>query len=139
MRVDCIVPVAMKLAGCDVDRLIVGVGNLDPLLVVCLIQCRVDFKASCRARGANQGDDHLVALQRFATPGASDMAKQTMLDLVPLAGAGWKVAYLHLYTEFVREFLQFVFPEPTARSIAPSAVGRNEDSSKVCLWVTSPS
>jgi len=67
------------------------------------------------------------------------MTKHTMLDLVPLAGTGWKVAYLDLYAELVREFLQFVFPKPTAGSIASTAVSRNEDSSKVCLGVTSPS
>jgi len=77
----------MELARRDINRLIVGVGNLDPLLVICFIQGRVDFKASRRARGPNQRDDHLVALQRFTAPSASDVTKHAMLDLVPLAAA----------------------------------------------------
>src|SRR3972149_5856534 len=67
------------------------------------------------------------------------MAKHPMLDLVPLAGARWKVAHLDLNVEFVREFLQFVFPQATAMSIAAAAVGRNQDSSKPDLRITSPS
>lgn len=66
------------------------------------------------------------------------MTEYTMLDFVPFAGTRWKVTYFDRYVEFVREFLEFVFPQPIARSVAPTAISRNENSSKIRLRVTSP-
>ena len=99
----------------------------------------MDFKAGRRVRGANQGHNYLVAFQRFATPRSSDMTEQAMLDLVPLTGPRWKVAYFDLNGKFVCESLQFVLPEPVARTVASSAVRRYENSAELCLWVSSSS
>lgn len=49
-----------------------------------------------------------------------------MLDLVPLARPRRKVAHGNEKTSFIRQFLQFQFPQPQAPSIAATAVCRNQ-------------
>ena len=85
------------------------------------------FKAGRRVRGANQGHDYFVTFQWFATPRSSDMTEHAMLDLVPLTGPRWKVADFDFYAKLVCKSLQFVLPEPVARSVASSAVRRDEN------------
>jgi len=48
-----------------------------------------------------------------------------MLDLVPLAGAGWQVADLDRQPRIVGKTLQLPLPQTIARAIAAAAVGRN--------------
>src|SRR5439155_26026291 len=95
------------------------------------------FKAGRRVRGANQGHDYFVPFERFATPRSSDMTEHAVLDLVPLTGPRWKVAYFDLNGKFVCESLQFVLP--VARTVASAAVRRYENPAELCLWVSSSS
>ena len=97
------------------------------------------FKAGRRVRGANQRHDYLVAFQRFSTPRSRDMTEHAVFDLVPLAGPRWKVAYFDLHGKFVCESLQFVLPEPVARTVAAAAVRRYENPAELDLWVSSSS
>src|SRR5450631_1213833 len=97
------------------------------------------FKAGRRVRSANQGNDYFIAFQRFATPRSSDMTEHAMLDLVPLTGSRWKVAYFDRNGKFVCESLQFVLPEPVARTVAAAAVRCYKNPAELCFWVSSSS
>ena len=70
------------------------VRDLDSAFVASGVQCRFDFQAGLGGGAANQFHDQVVADQRPATPVLRHMAEETMLDFVPLAGAGWKVAHM---------------------------------------------
>lgn len=67
-----------------------------------------------------------MALQRHAAPIASDMTEQSMLNLVPLAGARWIVTHFNRQSCFVGQMLQFVFPKSIAMAVASTAVRRDQ-------------
>jgi hypothetical protein len=49
-----------------------------------------------------------------------------MLDFVPFAGSGWKMAYGNRQSRFITEFLQFNFLQPCPGAITAPAVRGNE-------------
>src|ERR1022692_209670 len=51
------------------------------------------YSQTClRRRLANQLDNHLVTNQRSTAPVLSNVAEHSVFNLIPLAGAGWKMA-----------------------------------------------
>ena len=56
-------------------------------------------------RGADESNDGLIVDQRLATPVLADERKQSVLDAVPLAGAGREVADRDFKARVVGEFL----------------------------------
>lgn len=70
------------------------VGDDDARSVASRIQGGAHFQAGARRRAGVEMDDRPVADQRPATPVFGDEADEAMLDLVPLARTGRKVAYL---------------------------------------------
>src|SRR5271157_1628278 len=50
-----------------------------------------------------------------------------MLDLVPFAGAGWKMTDRNAQGGLIGEFLQFQFPESQAPAVAATAVGSDQN------------
>ena len=59
---------------------------------------------------SNQVDNHLMADQRLPAPVHGDERKQAMLNLVPLAGAWWKVMDLNIESGFLRKATELKFP-----------------------------
>src|SRR5229473_4018276 len=57
--------------------------------------------------------------------------KQTVLDLVPLAGPRWEVAHRNFQSRFIREFLQLELPEAQAIAIAATGIGRNQQAGRL--------
>ena len=123
---DNVVPIAVELAGDDVDRRKFFGRDLDALVVFSFVQFGMHFEPRISPCGANECDDDLIAFQRFASPRTCDVAEQTMLDLVPFTRARWKVTHFDLNAKEIRESLQFVFPKTTASPIATAAVGRDQ-------------
>ena len=83
----------------DLGKLLFG--DLDTLGVF----ARIDFSAHTQPGSGggsrNEIDDHLMTHERFAAPVLTDKGKQSMLDLVPLAGTGRQMANRYLQTGFV--------------------------------------
>ena len=98
------------------------VSNFSTVLIGRFIQPAMDFQSLDRSCRANQVDDHLMALQRYATPVPRDVAEQSMLDLVPLARSRWIVANLDDQTGLVGQPLQFMLPQPVAVAVAAATV-----------------
>src|ERR1700691_5255153 len=48
-----------------------------------------------------------------------------MFDFVPLAGPRWKMAYLELEVQWIRQFLQRYFPQTAAVVVAATSIGRD--------------
>src|SRR5215831_9332483 len=75
--------------------------------------------------------------QRTVTPVLADEGEKTVLDFVPLAGAGRQVADDDVEAELVGQLLQFAFPQPDPRAVAAAAIGGDEQPGRV--GVTRPS
>jgi hypothetical protein len=121
--VNGIVPFSVKGVWRNIDAGQFLVGDDDARLVVTRVQGGAHFQAGARRGAGDEIDDRPVADQRTAAPVLGDKAEETMLDLVPLARAGRKVAHLQLEPQFVRERLERHFPEPIATAVAAAAVG----------------
>jgi hypothetical protein len=76
---------------------------------------------------ADEVDDGLVGPQRAPAPVDRDEREQAMLHLVPLAGAGRKVADVDRYVELVGDALQLVLPDVRPVAVATPGVGGDED------------
>src|SRR5712692_11712303 len=91
-----------RLLHADLCQLFVA--HLDSSGIAGSVQLRLDAKRTFRGQSGlgggvgNQIHDYFMAHQRFAPPVPSDaertyrVAKHAMLNLVPLAGTGWKMA-----------------------------------------------
>jgi len=91
VRPDDIVPVAMKRVAFQVHSLHLFVGNFPPSWIFPAIQATRHFQPFGRGRVGNQAHDGLVIPERFPSPVRRDERKESMLNLVPLAGARWKM------------------------------------------------
>ena len=58
------------------------------------VQLRFDAQPRRGSRVANERDYRLECLERTTTPILGDVTEETMLDLVPFAGAGRKVRHV---------------------------------------------
>ena len=116
----------MKLIAFNVDMLHLLSGDLAPGRIFSAVQPAGHFQP---LRGGGLGDeldDRFVIAQRLSTPIRRDKGKQPVLDLVPFAGAGRKMANRKAKTGLIRQFLQFQFPKPQPPAIAAPAVGRDQ-------------
>src|SRR5580692_5444252 len=68
--------------------------------------------------------------QRFAPPVLGNKAKQAMLDLVPFAGSGWKMADTQAQIQVIGQFLQGHFPQTRAITVTAAAVCRDQEFSR---------
>ena len=116
----------MKLVPVDVDGFQFCVRDLDAGRIVLLVEPCMNFQPCFRFGGSNQADDDLQALERNTLPVSSDVAEQTMLDLVPLARARWVVTHLDHEAGGVRQVLEFQPPQPRPWAIASAAVGHDQ-------------
>lgn len=64
--------------------------------------------------------------QRAGSPVLCDMSTHSVLDPVPLAGAGRKITHRDLHTRLVAWSLYRDFSQPSATPVAPAAVGHDE-------------
>ena len=67
-----------------------------------------------------------MADQRLAAPVLGDVGEEAMLDLVPFAGAGRKVATVTASPVSLAKRLQFAFPQPDPRTVAAAAIGGDQ-------------
>src|SRR5215212_5752857 len=79
-----------------------------------LVQLRPDPEAGRRARVTDQVNHGLKGAERAASPVLRNVTKQAMLDLVPLAGARWKMRDVDRQAQVVGQALQFLLPRPRA-------------------------
>src|SRR3974390_921616 len=129
--VDCVVPVPVELIAGDVDCGELGVGDLDPLLILTGVQTRIDLQAGAGRGLADQVDDHREALQRPSAPVHADVAEQAVLDFVPLRGSRREVTDADRDPELIGELLQLDLPQTRAAGVATAAVGGDRQPRRV--------
>src|SRR5216683_2861117 len=126
-----IVPVSVECISADVDGGKFVVRNDAPGRILVGVQFAFDFEPRGGGRGSDQVHHHFVADQGLATPVLRDGRKQTVLDLVPLAGTRWEVAHRNFQSRFIREFLQLELPQTEAIAIAATGIGRNQQAGRL--------
>ena len=85
---DRLVAIAVEVVGLDVDLGHFGVGDLDRLRIIVLVEAAMDGEAGAGRGRPDQLDDHRMGKQRFATPVLCNEGEEAMFDAVPFAGAG---------------------------------------------------
>ena len=98
------------------------IGDLDTLWVFVFIQLGAYLETSIGCRRSDQLDDRAIASQWLASPVDRDERKKAVLDLVPLARAGWQVANRDGELELIGQLLKLDFPETHTMSVAAATV-----------------
>src|ERR1039457_1017523 len=73
--------------------------------------------------------------RQSAPPIWGNAREEAVFDLVPLAGTRGKMTHGDGQSRFIRELLQFQFPQPDTGAIAPATVRGNQEAGciRVCL------
>src|SRR6266487_2992296 len=100
----------MKSRGMEVEALKLTLGDLDAGRVGALVELGLDCQTSLRGGVGDEVDDDVVGDEGSAAPVASNVAEHPMLNLVPLACAGRKMAHSDADTGLVCEVLEGHFP-----------------------------
>jgi hypothetical protein len=105
------------------------------------VATRVEFASHLQSMscpcGADQIHDDRQTFQRPSSPVPTDEGKQSVLDLVPLAGSRRKMTHRNRQTHLVSQSLQFPLPQAGPRSIASARIGCDQQGSR--FWVGRPS
>jgi hypothetical protein len=80
----------VKIGAFDVNGVHFFVGDDDGLWVFVGVELATDGETGASGGGGDQVDDYAIAGQRFGAPILADEREQTVLDLIPLAGAWGK-------------------------------------------------
>ena len=107
----------------DIDCGELGVWNFDGFGILPLVQLGTNLEAGLGCRCGDQLDDGPIAAQGLAPPVDGDEREETMLDLIPLAGAGRQVADRDGQFELVGQLLKLDLPQTHAITVAATAVG----------------
>ena len=102
-----LIPFRMECVALDIEGHHLRVADLDALRIVACIKLASHRQASPGRGGRDQFDHCFPAGQGFSPPGLGDVAKQPMLDFVPLRGPRRIMADLKRQAGFVSQFLKF--------------------------------
>lgn len=86
-------------------------GGFESGLIFRLVVLGLHFQARFGGGGGNERDDDFMVHEGFAPPILRDVAKQAVLDFVPLAGGRGKMAHADLESDFAAQFRKAPFPE----------------------------
>jgi len=91
--------------------------------IVATVEVSVDRQAGLSSGGANEVEDLLIAVERFAGPVLGDLREETMLDGVPFRSSGGVAGDGECQAVGIGQSgLEFCFP--SAATIAVAAVSR---------------
>ena len=103
-----------------------GIGDFDSLGITALVEFGADLEPLLGGGVGDQVNDDFVAHQRSASPVLGDMAEHAVFDLVPLAGAGRKMANVNGSVQAIGQFLQRDLPPTAATAVAAGTIGRDQ-------------
>ena len=126
-----VVPLTMERVGHERERVHLRRGNRHARWIRSRVELRLDPQPGGRPRGPDAVHDGLKCGERFPAPVRGDVAEEPMLDLVPLAGPGGKVADADAEACLIGELLEFQLPGAAAIAVAASRVGGNEHGLRV--------
>ena len=127
---DFVAPFAVESVSFDLDFGEFFPADLSTFFINLRIQPGMHFQSGGGRRGADETDNDLQSFQRDTLPVASDVTKQTVLDLIPLTRSRRIMTDLDDQSGFVCKLLKFCQPQPCARTVAATTVGSNQQSSR---------
>jgi hypothetical protein len=116
----------MELGALDVEGGHFGVGYNNAAGISARVEFTPHGEAGFGGRGRDQLDNHPIADEGLGTPVLADEGEETVLDFVPLAGAGRQVVDHDIEAEFVGQLLKFAFPQPHPRAVAAATIGGDQ-------------
>ena len=108
---DRVVPISVERVASQIDRGDLRIGDFDAFGIFVFVELGTHFEAGICCRRGDQLDDRAIAAQRLAAPVDGDERKQTVLDLVPFAGARREVTDRDFQPGFVGQFLVEIIQE----------------------------
>ena len=124
-RDEFVIPVPVKRVGDQRDGIHLRLGHLHACGILTGIELGLDLKPGRRSRVADAVDDGLIGRQRGPAPVRRDVAKEPVLDLVPLARAGWEVTHLDGQAGLIGQMLKLMLPDTGPISIASARISRD--------------
>src|SRR5487761_38310 len=103
------------------------IANRDAGFILAKVQGGPNDEALLRGCARDQINDDLVGGQRTPPPVLRDETEQSMLELVPLAGAGRKVTDLQGHSQFVGQTLQRLLPQSIAAAVTAAPIRGNHE------------
>jgi hypothetical protein len=100
----------------------------DGLWISVGVEFAMNGETGASGSGGDQVDDYAIADQRFGAPILGDEGEQTVLDLIPLAGARGKVSDGDFDADLVGQMLQLALPQAQTGAIAAAPVSGDEQS-----------
>ena len=100
----------MEYVALDVERLHLGIADLDALFVGRSIECTLNFQTGFGRCRSNQLDYGHAVDERSPAPRLCDVAEHAVLDLIPLRRARRIVMNVEHEARLVGELLQFYLP-----------------------------
>jgi len=117
-----IIPVAMERMRADANLRELLIGYLDTGLVRFGIDCGLYLKPLAGSCVTDQFNNSFDRNQWFAAPVQRDEREKAMFDLIPLAGARWKMTDGQLQSGFISQVLQGDLPQARAGRIAAAVI-----------------
>ena len=124
----------MKALRVQVDLRHLGLRDGPPGRIPAAIEATGDRQAFGRGGPGNEVHHRLVA-EGLATPVRRDEGKQPVLDLIPLARAGWEMVDHDGEVRVVGEPLEFHFPDAQTPAVAAAGVRGDQDLGRVRIEV----
>ena len=99
--------------------------------IVATVEMGGDRQAGLSSGGANEVEDLLIAVERFAGPVPGDLGEETMLDGVPFRSAGWVVGDGESQAVGIGQLgLEFCFPGAATIAITAAGIAEDEELSR---------
>src|SRR5262249_39459586 len=102
------------------------VSDFDAFWVDVGVKFTSDGQSSTGGCGSNEIHNHLMADKRLPSPILTDVCKESMFNLVPLAGSWWQMANGDLQTSFIGQLLQLGLPQPGPVPVAAATVSGDQ-------------
>src|ERR1700733_5261670 len=116
----------MKTSGYQIDTGHLFGRDLSTRPVLAAVQPARHLEPLGRGGASDQTDDRFVIPQGLSAPVGGDEGEESVFDLVPLAGPGWKVADRNLQSRLVGQLLQLPLPKTHTIAVAAASIGGDQ-------------
>lgn len=121
----------MEISRIQIDRVQLLFGDPDSRLVTVRVEFGLHAQTSRCRRIGNQLDNYFTTDQWLSTPVGRNLTEQAMLNLIPFAGSGRKVADADHQAQFISQMLQRNLPESASAAITAATISGDQQFTRV--------
>src|SRR5207237_6484006 len=112
----------------DIQGVHVSVADFLPFRIISRLKGSPVYQSSRGSCAPNESQQRLPGSQGHASPVATDLAKQSVLDGIPLGAPSWIVAHRHGQSETIANFhLEALFPSTDTAAITATGVCQHQE------------